>query len=152
MKEIPLADLLKQKTWDKDVVLWHGPVERLRGWLGARPTVELDLLDVVPSDFDPAADTSHVNDTFRRALDERLQAIEASRKGAQVLIVRSAPLLERFGVGARPFYDWHAGSQTMTILAVEGFATEMDFPPEVEYDGHRLRNYFEQIVKARVVE
>jgi hypothetical protein len=39
----------------------------------------------------------------------------------------------------------------MTILAVEGFATEMTFPPEAEYDACYLSHYFEQVVKALVV-
>ena len=150
MKVIPLADLLRQETWDKDVVLWKGPIEALRARLGAKSTVELDLLDVVPPGFDPAADDSESEAEFRRALENRLRSIEATRTGPQVLVVRNAPLLARFGVGARPFYDWHAGSQTMTILAVDGFATDVTFPPEVEYDARYLSHYFEQVVKALV--
>lgn len=151
MKAILLADLLRQETWDKDVVLWKGPIETLRARLGAKNTVELDLLDVVPPDFDPAADNRESEDEFRRALENRLRSIEAIRTGPQVLVVRNAPLLARFGVGGRPFYDWHAGSQSMTILAVEGFATEVTFPPEAEYDACYLSHYFEQVVKALVV-
>ena len=48
-----LAALTRQKTWDKDVVLWVGSENVLMHTLGQTPYAVLDLLDVFDEEHLP---------------------------------------------------------------------------------------------------
>jgi hypothetical protein len=66
-----IADLqtfLKQRTWDKDVLLWIGSEKSLLDALGSINRVSLDLLDLFELDTLPVDD----HDT-QRDLTERLR-------------------------------------------------------------------------------
>ncbi len=47
------------------------------------------------------------------------QAIRPKGPGRAILEFRHAALLASLGIGLGPFFDWFAGSTTMTILEVD---------------------------------
>ena len=48
-----------------------------------------------------------------------MKALRPSGPDRIILRVRNAALLAKFGTGLGPFFDWFAGSNTMTILEVD---------------------------------
>src|SRR5438876_25454 len=104
--------LLKQRTWDKDVLLWLGSEKSLLSALGSVNHLVLDLLDLFDLDRLPVND-----EETRRDLSERLRLkLKSIPKGPDnriVLVVKSVGLLARYRVGLKEFYDWFVGSRTV---------------------------------------
>ena len=116
-----LVQLLRQRTWDKELLLWSGPEAKLLPALTGLQAETLDLLDL----FDPAQPTwpglSEAGSASRRdaatwdddeirlhlcrSLRRRLQAVDRAPGKRTVLIVRSAGLLARYRAGVREFYE-----------------------------------------------
>jgi len=134
-----LADfgrLLAQKTWNKDIVIWVGEVRLVQeaAQTAGQPisVVELDLLDLLDQSSLPEND-SDIAVALRTALRAELRKRPSGTQDRQLLIVRSAPLLTRYSIGLRDFFDWFVGDHALVVLVLEGvLASDKQLPPEIE--------------------
>src|ERR1035438_5253023 len=136
-----LAELIRQRTWDKELLLWFSPEVKLLPLLASIHVDVLDLLDL----FEPASipvEDDEVRQHLSQSLRQRLRSIPRVAAKRTALIVRSAGLLARYRVGAQDFYDWFCDDFTMAILLVEGSCGEGEWPDEVECAPDRLVEYF----------
>ena len=136
-----LTNLLRQRTWDRELILWFGPEVKLRPFLTSVQVETLDLLDT----FDPAAlpvDDEEVRQHLSRSLPKCLQSIPRTAGKRTALIVRSAGLLARYRVGVQDFYNWFCDDFAMVILLVEGRCSESEWPDEVDCASDGLVEYF----------
>jgi len=136
-----LAALTRQKTWDKDVVLWVGAEHALLHILGQTPYEVLDLLDLFDEESLPM-DEEETRTQLLRRLRHRLQSLQVSAGRRTVLIVKSIGLLARYRTGVREFYEWFCGDFAMVVLLLDGLLDECAWPEEVGCDADRLRKYF----------
>jgi hypothetical protein len=119
MNRDQLKDLIRQPLWSKQVVVWMGERTTLDSLLAGVEQRELDVLDLIPDDESwPRAKDERAH-WLRDRLDHDLRALKSGLPDRTVLRVRNAALLAKLGTGLRPFYDWFAGSDTMTILEVD---------------------------------
>jgi hypothetical protein len=132
--------LLKQRTWDKEVVLWVGPEKSLLEALGSSHRVILDLLDLFDPDSLPADDEA-TKDALSEHLRARLKAMPKGPSMRTVLVVKSIGLV-RYKVGLKDFYDWFVNSQTVVVLLLEGIPETTKWPGEVVCDANRVFRYF----------
>lgn len=133
--------LLKQRTWDKDVLLWLGSERSLLDALGSTKHVILDLLDLFDLDGLPVDDDETHRDLCER-LRHRLKSIPKGPDNRTVLVVKSIGLLARYEIGLKEFYDWFVGSHTVVALVLEGLPQQTNWPEEVRCDAKRLFEYF----------
>jgi hypothetical protein len=136
-----LSELIRQRTWDKELLLWFGPEVKLLPFLASIHVEILDLLDL----FDAAkmpVDDDDVRQHLSQSLRQRLKSIPRAPGGRTALIVRSAGLLARYRVGVQDFYDWFCDDFAMAILLIEGGCSEKDWPDEVECAQGKLVEYF----------
>lgn len=136
-----LAQVVQQRTWDKELLLWSGPEAKLLPALTGVQVETLDLLDLFDSGQLPIDDEA-IRRHLSRTLRQRLGAVPRSPGKRTVLIVRSAGLLARYRVGVRDFYEWFCDDFSMVILFVEGRCGDTDWPEEVDCDADRLIEYF----------
>ena len=136
-----LQTLLKQRTWDKDVLLWLGSDKSLLSTLGSTNRVILDLLDLFDVDSLPVDDDETRRDLTER-LRYRLKSIPKGPTDRTVLVVKSIGLLARYRIGMKEFYDWFVGSHTIVALVLEGLPGQTNWPEEVRCDAKRLSSYF----------
>jgi len=136
-----LQTLLKQRTWDKDVLLWLGSEKSLLNALGSTNQVILDLLDLFNLDSLPVDDDETRRDLSER-LRDRLKSIPKGPSNRTVLVVKSIGLLARYRMGIKEFYDWFVGSHTVVALVLEGLPEKTNWPEEVRCDSKRLLQYF----------
>jgi len=136
-----LRVLLKQRTWDKEVVLWLDSEKSLLDAFGSAKYVSLDLLDLFDIDSLPADDDETHNDLCER-LRHRLKAIPKGPDNRTVLVVKSIGLLARYRIGLKEFYDWFVGSHTVVVLVLDGMPAMANWPEEVHCDSKQLFNYF----------
>src|SRR5438105_273482 len=92
--------LMKQRTWDKDVVLWLGPEKSLLDALGSSNRIIIDLLDLFDTNNLPADDET-TRDTLSEQLRQRLRAIPREPSNRIVLVVKSIGLLVRYKLGLK---------------------------------------------------
>ncbi len=136
-----LTSILRQRTWDKELILWFGPESKLVPLLVDVQIHTLDLLDL----FKPASipvEGDEVRQHLSRSLRQYLQSIPRIVSKRTILIVRSAGLLARYRVGVRDFFDWFCDDFAMAILLVEGTWSKGDWPDEVQCGPDRLVGYF----------
>lgn len=131
-----LRKLLAQKTWDKDIALWIGPVQPMRALVaGAGQPIavsELDILDLLSEQSLPDSDCE-IGANIKIALRADLQKKRTPNAGRRLLIVRSAALLTRYAVGLKEFFDWYLGDHAMVILILDGIpAQPRQIPAEIE--------------------
>lgn len=136
-----LHALLKQRTWDKEVLLWVGSEKPLVDACGLTNHVILDLLDLFDLDSLPLDDDETHNALCER-LRHRLKAIPKSSENRTVLIVKSIGLLVRYRVGLKEFYDWFIGSHTVVALVLDGLPENTHWPEDVRCDPKHLFDYF----------
>ena len=134
-------DLLKQRTWDKEILLWLGPDKYLFEALTSTKHVTLDLLDLFDVDKLPINE-DETRDELRDQLRERLKAIPKGPDNRTVLVVKSVGLLARYKVGVKEFYDWFIGSHTLAVLILESIEKYGKWPKDVRCEGKRLLDYF----------
>ena len=79
-----LSQLLRQRTWDKELNLWVGPERQLRPLLDGLKVETLDLLDVIDDDW-PVEDED-IRRPFAQAIRQRLKAIPRER-GQRLVVV-----------------------------------------------------------------
>lgn len=138
-----LAALTRQKTWDKDVVLWVGSENALLHTLSQTPYAVLDLLDLFDEEclpMDHEATQAHL----RRGLRRQLQSLQVGSERRTVLIVKSIGLLARYHAGVREFYAWFCGDFAMVVLILDGLLDEHIWPDDVACDADRLFKYFNE--------
>ena len=135
-----LSQLLRPRTWDKELNLWVGPERQLRPLLDGLKVETLDLLDVIDDDW-PVEDDD-IRRPFAQAIRQRLKAIPRERGQRLVLIVLSAGLLARYKVGVGEFYEWFCNDFSMVILVIEAGGSDTPWPEEVECHPSRLVDYF----------
>ena len=136
-----LTTLVRQRTWNKEVILWFGPEGQLRPLLEGIQIRDLDLLNL----FTPADMLSEDDDIRRhisRSLREHLKSIPRAATTHNALIVRSSGLLARYRVGVQDFYDWYCDDFALVILLIEGRCGEGEWPDEVECGPDSLVEYF----------
>ena len=136
-----LRVLLKQRTWDKEVVLWLGSEKSLLDAFGSAKCVSLDLLDLFDLNSLPADDDETHSDLCER-LRGTLKAIPKGPDNRTVLVVKSIGLLARYRVGLKEFYDWFVSSYTVVVLVLDGVPTKTNWPEEVHCDSKQLFNHF----------
>jgi hypothetical protein len=146
------VNLLHQRTWDKELILWYGTEPKLLPFLVGINVEALDLLDL----FTPAnlpVEDDEVRMHLSRSLRQYLKSIPRMAATHTALIVRSAGLLARYRVGVQDFYDWYCDDFAMAFLLIEGSCTDGEWPDEVECGPDKLVGYFKdpQIVK-RLIE
>ena len=142
-READLKALMKQRTWDKEVLMWLGSEKSLIGALGSAKHVVLDLLDLFQSDNLPPDDDA-TKDAIHEQLRQRLRAMPKGPDNRTILVVKSIGLLARYKVGLKDFYDWFVGSHTLVALLLEGSTEKTDWPDEVRCDTKRLLDYFNE--------
>src|SRR5262245_21747540 len=125
-----LAALTRQKTWDKDVVLWIGSENALLHTLGQSSYAVLDLLDLFDEDCLPM-DNEETQAHLRRGLRRQLQSLQIGSERRTVLIVKSIGLLARYQAGVREFYEWFCNDFAMVVLLLDGVLEERLWPEEV---------------------
>jgi hypothetical protein len=133
--------LMKQRTWEKDVVLWFGPEKALLEALGSSNRIIIDLLDLFDPDNLPADDEA-TKDTLSGQLRQRLRTIPREPSNPTVLVVKSVGLLVRYKIGLKDFYDWFVSSHTVVALLIESLPQVTKWPEEVVCDADRLFGYF----------
>ncbi len=136
-----LRALLNHRTWDKEVLLWHGSEKSLLEALASTKHVTLNLLDLFDVNKLPI-DDDETKDELRERLRQRLRAIPKGPGNRTVLVVKSIGLLTRYNVGLKEFYDWFIGSYTLVVLLLEGVVEGTEWPDEVRYEAKRLYDYF----------
>lgn len=136
-----LKNLLRQKTWDKEVVLWLGSDAALKSELSACNAQELDILDLFDPNNLPANDEV-ARDHLITSLRKYLQGLQPSARSKIVLVVRSGGLLARYNLGLKSFYDWFCGDFGMVIITLARGADKMAWPAAVVFDDDRLYDYF----------
>ncbi len=142
-READLKALVKQRTWDKEVLMWLGSEKSLIGALGSAKHVVLDLLDLFQPDNLPPDDDA-TKDAIHDQLRHRLRAMPKGPDNRTILVVKSIGLLARYKVGLKDFYDWFVGSHTLVALLLEGSTEKTDWPDEVRCDTKRLLDYFNE--------
>ena len=138
-----LEALLRQKTWDKEVVLWLGSESRLKDLLSNHNIHELEILDL----FDPnnlPSDDDETRMLLTQALRSRLQNLNATARNSIVLVIRSSALLARYGVGLKEFYNWFCGDFGMVIMPLNHPKDDLALPENVLFEKDRLLNYFSE--------
>jgi hypothetical protein len=130
-----LAALTRQKTWDKNVVLWVGAEHALLHILAQIPFVVLDLLDLF-------AEETRVQ--LLRGLRDQLQSFQVGPERRTVLVVKSIGLLARYCAGVREFYEWFCGDFAVVVLILDGLLDERVWPEELACDADRLLKYFHE--------
>ena len=138
-----LAALTRQKTWDKDVVLWVGAEHALLHTLGQTPYTVLDLLDLFDEDCLPM-DEEETRAQLLRSLRHKLQSLQVGSERRTVLVVKSIGLLARYHTGVREFYEWFCSDFAMVVLVLDGLLDECVWPEEVACDSDRLLKYFNE--------
>lgn len=136
-----LAQLLRQRTWDKELNLWVGPLPELRTALGDLRSETLDLLDLFDMD-DLPIDDDEVRQCLTRELRKWLKAFPRPSAQRLVLVVLSAGLLARYNVGVHEFFDWFCDDFSMVFLVIEHADAEAAWPEDVECEPSRLIRYF----------
>lgn len=136
-----LAALVRQRTWDKDVVLWVGSKSALMETLGTTHVELLDLLDLFDEDRLPM-DEEETRAQLLQSLREKLKSFQVGPNRRTVLVVKSIGLLVRYDAGSRDFYDWFCGDFGMVVLVLEGRMDESPWPDDVLCEPDRLINYF----------
>ena len=136
-----LGAILKQRTWDKEVVLWLGSDADLRDAVAGMKVVELDLLDLFDENRLPV-DEDEARRELVPALRARLRKLDGTSSNRLVLIVRSAGLLARYAIGLREFYDWFCGDFGLVIIPMVLGGANTAWPESVAMERDRLFGYF----------
>ena len=134
-------DLLKQRTWDKEVLLWLGPDKHLFDALASAKYVTLDLLDLFDINKLPI-DEDETRAELRMQLRRTLKAIPKGPDNRTVLVVKSVGLLARYKVGVKEFYDWFIGSHTLVVFVLESLEKHSKWPEDVRCEAKCLPDYF----------
>ena len=138
-----LAKLIRQQTWDKDVVLWVGTEANLLDALKNVKVATLDLLDLFDETNLPM-DDDETRSRLTRELRAKLRAIPTGPENRTALIVKSVGLLARYNAGTSEFYKWFCGDFAMVVLLLDGVPERTEWPEEIACDGNRLLNYFRE--------
>lgn len=138
-----LVALTRQKTWDKDVVLWVGAEHALLHTLEQTPYAMLDLLDLFDEECLPM-DEEETRAQLLRSLRYKLQSLQVGSERRTVLVVKSIGLLARYHAGVREFYAWFCGDFAMVVLILDGILEERVWSEEVACDADRLLKYFNE--------
>lgn len=136
-----LKNLLRQKTWDKDVVLWLGSDAALKDVLSQCNTQELDILDLFDVDNLPS-DDEDARARLTTSVRQHLQGLQPTARSKIVLVVRSGGLLARYNLGLKSFYDWFCCDFGMVIITLARAAEKMTWPSSVVIDDNQLYDYF----------
>jgi hypothetical protein len=143
-KPSELSKLARQRTWDKDVVLWIGTEANLLDAIKpVKNIVTLDILDLFDETNLPA-DDEETRPHLTRELRRRLKAIQTGPENRTVLVVKSIGLLARYKVGTSEFYKWFCGDFAMVVLLLEGMPEKIDWSDEMTCDPNRLLCYFDE--------
>src|SRR6266511_5043178 len=132
-----LSALARQKTWDKDVVLWVGAENALLHILAQIPHVVLDLLDLFDEECLPM-DDEETRVQLLRGLRHKLQSFHVGSERRTVLVVKSIGLLARYHAGVREFYEWFCSDFAMVVLILDGLPDERVWSEEVACDPDRM--------------
>jgi len=122
------------------VVLWRGTDPDLRQAVADAKCVELDLLDLFDENQLPA-DDDEARRELTMAARSWLQKLDGTHGNKRVLIVRSAGLLARYGVGLKEFYDWFCGDFGLVIIAMGRAGADVAWPESVILERDRLFSY-----------
>jgi hypothetical protein len=144
-----LQNLVQRPDWSKHVIVWIGDRAALEPVLQGTRQVQLDLLELFPEDDALPPGQDDRTELLQERLNECLRQKRPSGDERVVLRVRSAGLLARYGVGLRSFYDWFAGSRTMTLLEIDRMkpAALPDTVAEaIRLDSDTLANYFRSLL------
>jgi hypothetical protein len=141
--------LVQRPDWSKNVLVWIGAPAALEPVLQGTTQVQLDLLDLFPENDGLPAARDERAELLEQRLKQHLQQIRPTGDERVVLRVRNAALLARYGVGLRCFYDWFAGSRTLTILEIDRLRP-LDLPGTVadslRFDPDELVRYYRSLL------
>jgi len=137
-----LIALTRQRTWDKDVILWIGSEKALMEALGEVPHTVLDLLDLFDEDHLPM-DEEETRVQLIGGLRKRLRSMDTAPENRSVLIVKSIGLLAHYHTGVKEFYDWFCGDFAMVVLVLEGPMEDCLWPDDVICDSDKLIDCFQ---------
>lgn len=144
MKRPPeLTKLVRQRTWDKDVILWVGTEASLLDAIKPVKSITLDILDLLDEANLPA-DDAETRSFLTRELRQRLKTIPTGPEHRTVLVVKSVGLLARYNVGTSEFYKWFCGDFAMVALLLEGVPERAEWPDDMTCDPNCLLTYFRE--------
>jgi len=90
-----ITTLVRERTWNKELILWFGPEGKLRPVLEGIQIRDIDLLDLFTAAEMPSEDDD-IRQHISRSLRQYLKSIPRVAKTRDVLIVRSSGLLARY--------------------------------------------------------
>src|SRR5262249_57540424 len=111
--------------------------------------VEVGLVELFPEDDALAGGRDDRSEILAQRLDQYLRQKRPAGDERVVLPVRNAGLLARYGVGLRSFYDWFAGSHTMTVLEIDRMkpaALPDTVAKTIHLNPDTLTNYFRSLL------
>ncbi len=114
-----LRDLVDQPLWSKQVIVWIGERSRLDQLLQGKSQRLLDILALIPDDDNGLRTPRSRQTGYVLGWIEAVQGLRPTGPKRVILRVRNAALLAKLGIGLEPFFDWFAGSSTMTVLEVD---------------------------------
>jgi hypothetical protein len=136
-----LGALARQRTWDKELLLWRGTEDGLREALAPLTIQTLDLLDLF-DEHDLPMDDEETREQLLRGMQKAFRSLRPGPERRVVLALKSIGLLARYRTGLSALYDWFLGDFSMAILILEGSGERVSWPEEVRCDPDRLLESF----------
>jgi len=143
----------------KHVFVWNDDKTQFVKLVGKNLIMELDVAaetELIESEVDEMSIRRKIEKTLQTKLSSLYE--QARKEGKQqLLVVNSASIFARYGVGLTAFYDFYLGDRTMVVFIVPK-PKNMDFlvfPEYVRYDPEVTLKYlanlagFENVVEAK---
>lgn len=143
----------------KHVFVWNDEKAQFFELVGKDLIMELDVAaatQFTESEVDEMSIRRKIEKTLQAKLSSLYEQVCKEDK-QQLLVVTSASILARYGVGLTAFYDFYLGDRTMVVFIVPK-PKNMDFlifPEYVRYDPEGTLKYlanlagFENVVEAK---
>ena len=139
----------------KHVYVWNDEKNLLLQLTKAEFTKQFDLALEIGVD-ENRANERIVCREIEKALEDRLSELysEVQKQGEQqILVVLSANLLARYGIGLTVFYSYYIGDRTMVVFVVPKpkDLNNLTFPEYVDYDPTGTLKYLVNLVGSENV-
>jgi len=154
-----IAEFKSRPVPGKHVFVWNDDKTQFVKLVGKNLIMELDVAaetELIESEVDEMSIRRKIEKTLQTKLSSLYE--QARKEGKQqLLVVNSASIFARYGVGLTAFYDFYLGDRTMVVFIVPK-PKNMDFlvfPEYVRYDPEVTLKYlanlagFENVVEAK---
>lgn len=150
-----IAEFKTRPIPGKHIYVWNDEKSPLLQLTEAEFTEQFDLALEIGVD-ENRANERIVRREIEKALENRLSQLYSEvqkRGGQQILVVLSANLLARYGIGLTVFYNYYIGDRTMVIFVVPKpkDLNSLTFPEYIEYDANETLKYLTNLVGSENV-